>query len=356
MKILILINGLYPECIGGIEKIGTDLAVLLAKKHDVVVFTSFFDNFPMRETRNNVSIRRFKSSSHYRIKLPIGLRTIHMLMELRKESFKPDVILSMGLGWGVLCYLSKYFFGIPFLNYALGDDWYIARDKKWSGAPFRLGIRKCDRMITQTNIVKQDIMKYFPGVKIEVIPNGIMLPVKRASGNKVIYLGRLHEVKGIRYLIDAVSLIENCPEVIIAGYGPEEETLKTMAAGRNIIFTGRVSEVEDVFMQGKIFVLPSLSEGLPQAMLEAMSYGLPVIATKVGGIPDVIKHGKNGYLVEPKRPEEIKKYLECLLMDEHVYKEMSENCLNEIKKYSWENILIKVEDVMKHVVGMGNDY
>ena len=346
MKILMLINGLYPEAIGGIEKIGADLAGFLAKKHDVVVYTDFHNNFPRYERRNNYYIKRFRSAADYKLNIPLGIRTINILRELRREMPKPQIILSMGLNYGFVSFIAKSIFDIPFLNFVLGSDWYIARENKFAGKPLRLGIKKCDALIAQTNIVKNDILKYFPGVYVDVIPNGITLPKKRACGDKIIYLGRLHEIKGIRYLIEAVGGVKNCPEVIIAGSGPEEEKLRKMAAGLNITFTGRIEEVEDVFLQGKIFILPSLSEGLPQAILEAMSYGLPVIASKVGGIPEVIEHGKTGYLVDPKRPEEIKKYLEILIHDDRLCNEMSNNSLREIKKYSWDNIMEKIEQAI----------
>jgi glycosyltransferase involved in cell wall biosynthesis len=97
-------------------------------------------------------------------------------------------------------------------------------------------------------------------------------------------------------------------------------------------------------------VLPSLSEGLPQTMLEAMSYGLPVIATKVGGIPDVIEHAKTGFLIEPGNSEEIKKYIEILLEDEKLCEEMRDNCLREIQKYSWDHTVKRFEEVMRRSV------
>lgn len=103
-------------------------------------------------------------------------------------------------------------------------------------------------------------------------------------------------------------------------------------------------------MEGGIFVLPSLSEGLPQAMLEAMSYGLPVIATTVGGVPDVVEHGRTGFLVEPGNSGEIRKYLERLLSDEVMRKTMSENCLTEIQNYAWPVLLKRMEGAMERLV------
>ncbi|MCZ6766610.1 MAG: glycosyltransferase family 4 protein [bacterium] len=350
MKILILTNYIYPDEFGGIEKLAAELSTELARDHEVVVYTSYVEGHPQRETRDGVLVKRFKSADNYRLKVPFAIRTVNILRELKRESPKPDVILSMSLQYGFVCHLAGKVFGIPFMLYILGSDWYIARDKRFQGRLYRFGIRGCGTLITQSHVIEQDILKRFPEATIEVIPNGLTLPEKRSKGDKIVCLGRLVEVKGVRYLIEAVKDIPDCPEVIIAGAGPEEETLKEMAAGLNIRFTGRVLNIENVFMEGGIFILPSLSEGLPQAMLEAMSYGLPVIATTVGGVPDVVEHGRTGFLVEPGNAGEIRKYLERLLSDEVMRKTMSENCLTEIQNYAWPVLLKRMEGAMERLV------
>ena len=141
-----------------------------------------------------------------------------------------------------------------------------------------------------------------------------------------------------------------------AGSGPEEENLKRMARGLNVRFVGRVADVAEVFMQGRFFVLPSLSEGLPQVILEAMSFGLPVIATKVGGVADVIEHGKTGFLAEPRSSSEIRKYMEILLEDEGLHKTMSDNCLVEVQRYSWDNVQKSLEDVIRRSCRNGDEH
>jgi glycosyltransferase involved in cell wall biosynthesis len=347
MKILIIINGLYPEMIGGIEKIGSELAPHLARKHEVVVYTGPAKNLPANEIRNNFTIKRTKSTSHFKIKIPLGIGLINRMRQLSSEEEKPDVILSMSIGKGFTSYIANKRYNIPFVIYVLGSDWSIARGKRVGGMFFRLALKKCNALITQSSIVKNDILKRFPRTRIEVVPNGITLPHKKANGDKIVFLGRLNKIKGIEYLIDSVRNIQNCPELIIAGSGPEETKLKAMSQGLNVRFAGKIPDIEELYMQGQFFVLPSLSEGLPQVILEAMSFGLPVIATRVGGIPDVIEHGKTGFLVEPGNSEDIRKHIEILLADGALRKSMSEACLAEVKKYSWEHIAESIETVLQ---------
>jgi glycosyltransferase involved in cell wall biosynthesis len=347
MKIMIIINGIYPETIGGIQKIGSELAPLLAGKHEVVVYTDPVNKGPTNEIKNNFTIKRIKSSDNFRIKYPLGTRLINTLRQLKLEKEKPEVILAMSLTRGFISYVANRIYGIPYVVYVLGSDWNVARDKRIGGKLSRFALERCDTLITQTRIVKDDILNRFPGTRIEVVPNGITLPQKRAHGDKIVFLGRLNKVKGIEFLIDAVRDIKDCPELVISGSGPEEAKLRAMSEGLNVRITGRIAAVEDLYRQGKFFVLPSLSEGLPQVILEAMSYGLPVISTRVGGIPDVIEHGKTGFLVEPGNSEELRKHIEILLSDEAICERMSERCLTEVKKYSWDKIVARIEDVLQ---------
>jgi glycosyltransferase involved in cell wall biosynthesis len=350
MKVLILIGGLFPDSIGGIETMGAEMAAHLARKHEVCVYTGYGKGLPEVEQRDGFTIRRLRSSKDHKPGLVPGVRTFNILRAIREEAKRPDIIISMSLMYGVVGYLARKLFGIPYCVYVLGSNWYTARDRRWKGMAFRFGISKCDVLVTQTTIIRNDVLKYFPRTRIEVIPNGITLPARRADGDKIIYVGRLHKVKGLDYLIEAVRGIENCPQVIIAGPGPEEGKLRQMAEGLNIRFVGEVLEVGDIYTQGRFFVLPSVSEGLPQAILEAMSYGLPVIATKVGGVPEIIEHGKTGFLVEPRDQAELRKYMEMLIRDRDLNSRMSTDCLSEIRKYTWDNIIAKFDRLIGETV------
>ncbi|WZL77903.1 glycosyltransferase family 4 protein [Eubacteriales bacterium mix99] len=133
-------------------------------------------------------------------------------------------------------------------------------------------------------------------------------------------VARLIPSKGIHFLLEAVpSVLDRypCAVLMITGSGPEETSLKNLAerpgiAGR-VIFTGQVHNIWDYYAAFDLFVLPTLSEGLAMTLLEAMSFGLPIIASAVGGTPELITHGKNGYLIQPGRPLEIRDALQYCL-------------------------------------------
>lgn len=136
-------------------------------------------------------------------------------------------------------------------------------------------------------------------------------------------IARLSEEKGITYLLQAMPKISACiPGValIVAGKGDFEMQLKEEACmlGINdkVYFMGPRSDVPELLKVLDLCVLPSLREGVPMVILEAMAAECPVLATHVGGIPSVITHGENGSLVAPKEPELIAKEAIRLLQDE----------------------------------------
>lgn len=180
-----------------------------------------------------------------------------------------------------------------------------------------------------------------PSDKVTVIYNGISLPlagngqnIRRHFGIKpeVIVVGsvaRLIPSKGIHHLLDAIPLIKDyCENVrfMIVGDGPYEGVLKVkvkdLGVEGDVIFTGYVTPVWDYLDAMDIFVLPSLSEGLGVSILEAMAMGKPVIASNVGGIPEIITHGENGYLVSPGDAADLASAIICLIKNVYLRKSL----------------------------------
>jgi glycosyltransferase involved in cell wall biosynthesis len=135
------------------------------------------------------------------------------------------------------------------------------------------------------------------------------------NGLITIFTGRLVPGKRVDQLVaiwPAVRAHHREAYLLVLGSGPEEEALK-QAAGAGIIFAGRVEDVAPYLKASDLFILPSAAEGLSVALLEAMATGLPAISTNVGGAPDIIKHGKNGWLVPPDHPPALQTALLTLL-------------------------------------------
>lgn len=130
------------------------------------------------------------------------------------------------------------------------------------------------------------------------------------------WVGRMHPVKRLPLLLQAVSLLPRW-QLVIAGDGPERNNVQQVALDLGIHdrvkFLGELPDVTDALMAMDVFCLVSEWEGLPTAMLEAMAAGLPVIATSVGGIPEVIDDGVNGLLIAEPRAESVARGIEQAL-------------------------------------------
>jgi glycosyltransferase involved in cell wall biosynthesis len=159
----------------------------------------------------------------------------------------------------------------------------------------------------------------FPAVRVMSIPTGVgtaFFDVKKNKEAKLKYgfsmdstvisnVGILRSVKGHEVTLRSVKkIIEAFPNAkfLIAGDGPVRERLEKMAADlgieRHVVFTGFIENIPEIYSFTDVAVLSSWSEGLPQSILQAMASGVPVVATKVGGVPEVVIHEKTGLLVE----------------------------------------------------------
>ena len=132
----------------------------------------------------------------------------------------------------------------------------------------------------------------------------------------------MEEHKGVFYLIQSAScILEYRKDLIflLVGAGAQEEKLKNFCVDlkieKNVIFTGERDDIPEILSSIDIFVLPSLREGLPLTILEAMACAKPIIATNVGGIPEAVKDGVSGILVPPKDPESLQNAIVELLDD-----------------------------------------
>jgi glycosyltransferase involved in cell wall biosynthesis len=139
----------------------------------------------------------------------------------------------------------------------------------------------------------------------------------------ILSVGELTEVKGHEYLLRAFARMKGQSSnltLAIAGDGPLRAHLESLASESGIAarvkFLGHRRDIKALLNAADVFVMPSLSEGLPLAILEAMAIGLPIIATAVGGVPEVIKSGETGWLVQPQQPEALASTLCNVLQNE----------------------------------------
>ena len=196
-----------------------------------------------------------------------------------------------------------------------------------------------------------------PENNLDYATKQIAKKVLNIEKNSKITIGTIAEFtknKGLDYLLDAMSILK-LPnlQLMMVGDGEDKEKIESRIANENlndnVKTCGFVPHAAKYIKAFDIFVLPSLKEGLPYTILEAMNAGIPVVASSVGGIPDLIEHGKNGYLTTPKSSASLSENLNKLISDEKLRKQFSrESKKRALKKFSFSSMLEKTIKLYKN--------
>ncbi|MBT4917755.1 glycosyltransferase family 4 protein [Candidatus Peregrinibacteria bacterium] len=173
----------------------------------------------------------------------------------------------------------------------------------------------------------------------------------------IISVAELHERKGHKYLIKAMSeVVEKYPntKLVIVGDGPHRESLETLIKKlkmeKHVILLGRRSDVPQLLKSANIFALPSRREAFGLVNLEAMLTPLPVVATRVGGIPEIVEDGKTGILVEPENSEVFEEALKKLISKPDLRKKYAEAGLTRAKNtFSAEKMAKEYEKIYSKI-------
>lgn len=188
--------------------------------------------------------------------------------------------------------------------------------------------------------------------RVTVIPNGIDVhafdvapspatPGTQARKEQVIgVIARLDLQKGFVYLLNAVATLRHsfpALRLLIVGEGPDRARIEQMVSGHNlgglVTFAGQQSDMPGVYAAIDIFVLPSLNEGLPMTLLEAMAASKPIIATRVGAVATVVTHGETGWLVEPADEAGLTNALSHLLADGELRRRLAEKARAHVEQH-----------------------
>lgn len=306
--------------VGGMEQFVARLAEHQHRDgHTVCIFT--LHDGPLRETASAGGVAVQLIGGNYRF-----TRSVHTLLRFR--NFQPDIIHAHNT-------TSLHFAALGRLSSRA--KLIITYHGRGKGIPRRLSAWErylTTAAVTVSHAVVDQAEKDFAG-KVSVIRNGIAPSEPKRPRNEVraalglgenvaaICVARMDALKGHKTLLDALAILKKQEQrltVLLVGDGAERAALEQQASALGLDtsclrFLGFRQDITDLLAASDLFVLPSLSEGLPLSVLEAMSQGIPIVASCVGGIPEVVIEGENGLLVPPNDSEALAEAMTTLLTD-----------------------------------------
>ncbi|MFH0849674.1 MAG: N-acetyl-alpha-D-glucosaminyl L-malate synthase BshA [Candidatus Bathyarchaeota archaeon] len=265
-------------------------------------------------------------------------------------------------------YLSRGLTGKPYVVTLHGSDVTILGSDPSYEPVNTFSVEQADAVTAVSRFMAEEA-KHNLGVnkEIRVIPNFVDTEVYYPAPCEVMeqperdivvaHVSNFRPVKRVDDLVYAMCMVTKMApkaKLMLIGDGPErhrvERLIDKMDLRRNVVLTGYRSDVPDLLRCVDILVLPSETESAPLTILEAMSTGLPVIATNVGGIPEMVEDGRSGFLVPLKHPEDIAEKILELHGDREKLKRMGAAARETVvKRYSTENVVQQYLDVYRRV-------
>ncbi len=256
--------------------------------------------------------------------------------------------------------------GIPVVNHIHGAEFgpFYADASKAKRRLVRRIYGKCDRFLVLSEEWAERIGQIVPRERITILENysirAVEAPTKEScTSHQILFLGEIGRRKGGYDMPEILRLVkEKVPDVqlVIAGAGDREGVsglLKEKGCLEAASFPGwlRGREKDRALRESAVFLLPSYDEGMPMSVLDAMGYGLPIVSTKVGGIPQLVKEGVNGYLCAPGDTRAMADALTLLLKEKDRRQQAGMESLRIVeKRFGLSHHLDVLEQVYKETV------
>jgi len=286
---------------------------------------------------------------------------------IKKE--KPDILFLCSSKAGFLGSIAGRLMKVPKIIYRIGG-WYfneptsqwkrklflfiekfsakfkdiiINNSKKEKDQAIRLKIKPRKKIITIYNGIDINKLKFYPKETAkqklsELISKKTADSVQISPENYLVgTIANLYPAKGLEYLVKAANIAKNKKiKFVVIGEGMERNKLEKLIKKYNLenrfFLVGAISEAYKYLKAFDLFVLSSLKEGLPWTILETMAAGVPIVATSVGGIPEVLKDKKTALLVKPKNPKDLAKAILNLISDRYLAQKLAHQARLEIEK------------------------
>lgn len=371
MKILRVSSDLYPAFVGGIAIHAHEMSKIQGRMgNEVSVYTSFWGDEPREELRDGYRVKRFRGITIFRNSIAPML-----LYDLLRKKGHYDIIHAHSHLYfsTVLCALARRLGSSPLIitNHGLISQtaplWlqnvYIPTVGKWA-------YKGADKVVCYTDTERAQLVNL--GInpeKIVVIHNGVNTDIFSPVGDvsdkkKILWIGKYVPGKGAEYLINGFQLFsKNHPDyqLVMVGRGPLKdkciELIQELGITDKIVLKDFVpnNDLPQYYRESRIFVLPSLEEGVPRTILEAMSCGVPVVCTRLPQLVDIVSG--SGLLVPTKDPQAIADALSQIVSDPALSRRLGENGRKSVlSDYSWEDTVRKTLNLYRVVLDLKDQH
>ncbi len=397
MKIFYSLEAFYPH-ISGVTITTDRLASHFLKDKDFetfVITASEKGEFLIEKSPKGYLVIKLKSiPKAVRGKIPISLLAKIPISEIFKK-YKPDIIhlqdpafISQALATEAKKYKvpviaaqhSSLAFPLSYLGLPQFLKEFVCKLMAKSLAFFYNTY--CKKIITPSNFIKNEVLKWGVEIPVEVVSNGINLNIFKKGKVSlkfleeynlkdfiakpiVLYSGRIDKDKNLETFLSAIPLVLKEVEAnfLFLGTGDLKEKLeqevKKRGVANNVRFIGPIEpgdlDIPEFYQLSSIFVIPSYIEAQSLVTMEAMASGLPVVASNGGALPELVKDGINGFLVNPFSFQEFAQKIILLLKDKKLLKRMGEESLNLIKAHDINLTFQKLKDIYLSLINEKRD-
>jgi glycosyltransferase involved in cell wall biosynthesis len=366
-----IITGIFPPDIGGPATYVPHIAAALAERGHAITVLTLSDRLDHDDSQYGFRVVRLPR------RLSKAWRCLRTVSEIIRLGHNADVLFVNGLA--IEAVLANLWLGKPMVQKVVGDlAWERATNRGWVQDSFeefqkqRYGLkveglkalrawwtRRASRVIVPSRYLAGWVMQWgVPEGKIAVIYNAVeplegirpaVVPLRTPL--KAVTVGRLVPWKCVDRVIEALVL---CPDIglVIVGDGTERKRLESIAntldVADRVYFAGQASQAETIRLMAAcdFFVLNSTYEGLPHVVLEAMSLGLPVVATAAGGTSEVVCDGVNGRLIAPADNDALVQVLSQLVLSPGERQRLVRGAQHRVVQFGFSGLLEATEAVL----------
>jgi glycosyltransferase involved in cell wall biosynthesis len=386
---ILIINSEYPPIGGGAGNASANIArELAALDIQVSLVTAHFGNLPREEVVDNVTIYRIPafrrrqdrsgaleqlafilSASFWTLRHGSG-RTLNWSRQNRPSA----TLAFFGVPSGAPALFLKWLYKIPYIVSLRGGDvpgfrpYDFKTFHKLIGPFLRVIWKNASAIIANSNGLRDLALAFDSRFDIPIIPNGVDLekytvPERDWSSPRLLSVGRIVHQKGLDLGLRALSQLKDLNwHWSIVGDGPQLDNLKSIAnelgITERITFLGWQSreELTKQYHRANIFLFPSRHEGMPNAVLEAMACGLPIVATRIAGNEELVINGETGLLVQTENVDELRDALRKILSDPNLRKQMGIASRRRVEEnYSWKNVAEQYKNLLNVIASKASE-